>query len=94
MISKIILNNKNSMILPLLENLKANTSEYSFLTEIDINCLSNEYYIPEKFLKVKINKDLSILSINIRSMSKNFESFKLFFYSLNYVFDVICFSET
>jgi len=30
----------------------------------------------------------------MRSMSKNFESFKNFYFSLNYSFDVICISET
>ena len=37
---------------------------------------------------------LSFLHIDIRSINKNFENFKLFFSSLRFTFRVICFSET
>ena len=37
---------------------------------------------------------ISFLHINIRSINKNFENFKLFLSSLNFTFTVICFSET
>ena len=37
---------------------------------------------------------LSILHLNIRSIKKNFENFKLFLSSLSFDFSVICFSET
>ena len=36
----------------------------------------------------------SILHINIRSLKKHFESFKLLLSKLNYEFKIICFSET
>ena len=36
----------------------------------------------------------SILHLNIRSLKKNFDSFKLFLSSLNFEFSIICFSET
>ena len=36
----------------------------------------------------------SILHLNIRSIKKNFENFKLFLSSLEFSFSVICFSET
>ena len=37
---------------------------------------------------------LSILHLNIRSIKKNFENFKLFLSSLSFDFSIICFSET
>ncbi|XP_065654829.1 uncharacterized protein LOC136081442 [Hydra vulgaris] len=79
---------------PVLNFLRANKNEYSFLTEINISCLDNSYYKPDEFNREKNNKDFSILSINIRSMNKNFEAFKHFYYSINYLFDVKCISET
>ena len=36
----------------------------------------------------------SILHLNIRSLKKNFDSFKLFLSGLNFEFSIICFSET
>jgi len=37
---------------------------------------------------------LSILNVNIRSMSKNFENFKLMLFKINFPFKLICFTET
>ena len=79
---------------PILKSLKTNKNEYNFLSDINISCLDNSYYKPDKFNIEKNNKDLSILSINIRSMNKNFEAFIHFYYSINYLFDIICISET
>ena len=39
-------------------------------------------------------KSAPFLHINIRSINKNFENFKLFFSSLGFTFSVICFSGT
>ena len=38
--------------------------------------------------------DFSVLHVKIRSINKNFETFKIFYYKLNSTFSVICFSKT
>ena len=59
--------------------------------------LDTSYYIPNK---VKENlerfqqKSFSVLHLNIRSMSTNFESFREFLDSLCFTFRAICLSET
>ena len=59
--------------------------------------LDISYYIPNK---VKENlerfqqKSFSVLHLNIRSMSTNFESFREFLDSLCFTFSAICLSET
>ena len=37
---------------------------------------------------------LSVLHLNIRSINKNFESFKEFYLKINFRFSIVCFSET
>ena len=39
-------------------------------------------------------KTISVLRVNIKSINKNFETFKHFYSTLNCAFNVICFSET
>ena len=39
-------------------------------------------------------QNFSILNINIRSISKNFDNFKILLQQLNFTFKVICISET
>ena len=39
-------------------------------------------------------KTLSVLHLNIRSVSKNFESFKELYNLLSFKFSIVCFSET
>ena len=46
------------------------------------------------FLDNSMTDWFSILQLNIRSIKKNFENFKLFLSSLDFSFGVICFSET
>ena len=53
--------------------------------------------LPEEFesFSCKLNlKSFSILHLNIRSLKKNFDGFKLFLSSLNFEFRIICFFET
>ena len=45
-------------------------------------------------LKTANSDDFSIIHLNIRSMNKNFDDFKLFLQSLKFQFKVICLSET
>ena len=55
------------------------------------------YILPEEFKKIhdtSCDDSFSILHLNVRSIKKNFENFKLFFSTLGYSFSVICFSET
>ena len=55
------------------------------------------YVIPKKFhsqFKNHMPDGLPFLHINIKSLNKNFENFKLFLSSLGFIFSAICFSET
>ena len=53
--------------------------------------LSEEF---QKFIDSSSHDSFSILHLNIRSIKKNFENFKLFFSFLGFSFSMICFSET
>ena len=53
--------------------------------------LSEEF---QKFIDSSSHDSFSILHLNIRSIKKNFDNFKLFFSTLGFSFSVICFSET
>ena len=48
----------------------------------------------QKFLGDDKDENVSVLHLNIRSINKNFENFKMFLSNLNFSFSVICFSET
>ena len=54
------------------------------------------YLMPEEFHNFHSNSlnQFSILHLNIRSIKKKFENFKLFLNSINFTFSVICLSET
>ncbi|XP_057314221.1 uncharacterized protein LOC130655476 [Hydractinia symbiolongicarpus] len=57
---------------------------------------NTKYYSPNSdniFAHAK-NYSFSILHLNIRSMQKNFESFKQFLHTLNFRFKIICLTET
>ena len=63
----------------------------------NIKNLDRAYFLPGKlysFLDNYVIDWFSILYLNIRSIKKNFENFKLFLSSLEFYFSVICFSET
>ena len=65
--------------------------------QTQISSLDTSYYIPNE-VKEKLEnfqqKSFSVLHLNIRSMSKNFESFREFLDSLCFTFSAICLSET
>ena len=63
----------------------------------EIKNFDTPYVIPEEFhsqFKNHMSDGLSFLHVNIRSINKNFENFKLFLSSLGFTFSVICFYET
>ena len=64
----------------------------------DVNNIENldtPYISHEKIKDLNANTSaLSALHLNIRSMKKNFESFKLFLSNFDFDFSIICFSET
>ena len=63
----------------------------------NIRNLDTKYLLPDQFHNFLYNSTtdwFSILHLNIRSIKKNFEKFKLFLSSLDFSFSVICFSET
>ena len=95
---------------PNFENLKYDIVDYSDDILLDNSCdpdvnffslktqnLDTPYILPEEFQKFvgsSSHDSFSILHLNIRSIKKNFDNFKLFFSSLAFSFSVICFSET
>ena len=59
--------------------------------------LDTPYISPEEFPSLRINTEQNgffIFDLNIRSIKFFFGNFKLFLSSLNFNFNVICFSET
>ena len=98
------LENKN------FESLKYNISDATEDILLDNSCdpdsnyfntetknFDTPYVIPEEFhsqFKNQLPDGLSFLHINIRSINKNFEKFKLFLSSLGFTFSVFCYSET
>ena len=59
--------------------------------------LDTKYFFLETlldYIQNAINKDFSILHLNIRSLQKHFDDFKSFLSPLNFTFKVICLSET
>ena len=63
----------------------------------DISSLDTHYFTPNDFqdnFKCFYENTFSLLHLNIRSINKNFETFKQFYSSLNFTFSIICFSET
>ena len=63
----------------------------------NISSIETSYLLPceaNNKLKYFSSETLSILHLNIRSMTKNFETFQEFYNSLNVNFSIICLSET
>ena len=65
---------------------------YSDISPLDTKCF-NPNEIREGF-ECLCKNGFSVLHVNIRSINKNFETFKNFYSKLNCTFSVICFSET
>ena len=74
------------------QNLGLNFSQESVSSSLDTDC------VPAKGCKSKFkdyNKNyFSLLRLDIRSLSKNFESFKKLYNLLSFKFRIACFSET
>ena len=63
----------------------------------DIYSIETSYLLPceaNSKLKLFSSETFSILPLNTRSMTKNFETLKEFYNSLNVSFSIICLSET
>ena len=63
----------------------------------DISSLETHYCSPNDFqnnFQCFLKDSFSVLHLNIRSMNKNFESFKEFYLTINFKFSIFCFSET
>ena len=68
--------------------------EMSHIFEQSENPLSCDYYISD-FEKLKINKqDLSILLLNISSISAHIDDLRTFLNLAHHKFDIICISES
>ena len=62
----------------------------------DIPSFDTKYYSPPEVKEsfTNFSEDaVSIFHVNIRSMKKNFENFKVFYNVLDFRFSIICFSE-
>ena len=81
----------------ILENIftKFSECEPEILSSLNKNSFATKYFQENNFAhQTNSVNDFSILNINIRSIQKNFETFKSFYRSLNYLFDIICVTET
>ena len=61
-----------------------------------IQNLNTHYILPEalqKFLGDEKHQNVSVLHLNIKSINKNFDNFKMFLLNPNLSFSIICFSE-
>ena len=95
---------------PNFENLKYDIVDYSDDILLDNSCdpdvnffslktqnLDTPYILLEEFQKFvgsSFHDSFTILHLNIRSIKKNSDNFKLFFSTLAFSFSVLCFSET
>ena len=63
----------------------------------DVSFLETQYCSPIDFqnhFQCFLRDSFSVLHLNIRSMNKNFESFKEFYSKINFKFSIVSFSET
>ena len=82
---------------PILDSLFLKLSEHDITdaSSLNQNSFNTKYFSPDEFtIRHNSDNDFSILNISIRSMQKNFETFREFYKSLNFLFDVICLTET
>lgn len=71
--------------------------ESNMLSSEDYKNVDTQYVSPQEAyqdLQTTESETFSMLHLNIRSLNKNFEDFKLFLFSLKHEFKVICLSET
>ena len=81
----------------MLENVftKLSECEPDIFSSLNKNSFVTKYFQENEFVhQTNSVNDFSVLNINIRSLQKNFETFKSFYKSLNYLFDIICITET
>ena len=81
---------------PIIDSLFVKLSEHDTTnaSSLSLDSFNTKYFSPEEFsIKTNSDNDFSILNINIRSIQKNFEAFKEFYLSLNFLFDVIRFGN-
>ena len=65
------------------------------LNDLNEDLYDTKYFSPEAFEKnVDFSNSFSILHLNIRSLNKNMENFKIFLSKFSHEFDVICLTET
>ena len=88
------------------ENLKYDSGNILFDNSSDpdlhfyntnVKNLNTPYILPgelQKLLRDDKDENVSVLHLNIRSINKNLQNFKMFLSNLNLSFSVICFSET
>ena len=74
-------------------NLPDLDADNNFYNEISYQLKETELYDPEYFCKLD-NSGFSILSLNIRSLSKNFDKFKILLQKMGYKFNAITLQET
>ena len=68
--------------------------EINELLDHQENSISCDYYTPHEFKKLKIRvHDLSILHLNISSLSSHIDNLKMFLAFQGTIFDIICISE-
>ena len=65
----------------------------------NIQNLNAPHILPEElqnqhFLGDNKDENISVLHLNVRSIKRNFENFKMFLSDRNFSFSIICFSET
>ena len=53
-----------------------------------------DYYTPYELNKIKVKQDLSVLHLNISSLSAHIDDLKNFLSELSIKFDIICISES
>ena len=83
--------NSNSILLNSLSD-----PDFNFFNEQKLN-INTSYFLPSEaknFLQTSTINTFSVLHLNIRSMSKNFENLKQLLVTINYTFKIICLTET
>ena len=68
----------------------------NFFNDSSIRNLDTPYYLPNDVANSlkDLNDSFSVFHLNIRSMSKNFDAFKILLDQLNFTFKVIILTET
>ena len=65
---------------------------YQDISSLETHCCSSNDF--QNNCQCFLKDSFSSLHLNIKSMNKNFESFKEFYSTINFKFSIVCFSET